>query len=190
MADSGLFNGLRRIQIKKSYPLSARVSGCAQERLEGIYAVTFSLHSSPSRNPHLTTAAFFRRPTHDSILSGFRKGIDRKVVEPRLRFPAARGRTLGSKPNRLLRSRPLCSGFRPLSRAVQWRRCANSGRSQNSSWEGAPLCLASSPTPRMSPAGITPRSVRRQILLVLFCTWTDERWVVLRVVKLAWWLKS
>ena len=114
MADSGLFNELRRIQIKKSYLLPTRVSGCAQERLEGIYAATFSLHSSPCRNPHLTTAAFFRRPRHNSLVSWFRKGIDRKVVGPRLRFPAPRGRTLGSKPNRLLCSRPLCGGFRPL----------------------------------------------------------------------------
>ena len=41
-----------------------------------------------------------------------------------------------------------------------------------------------------SAAGITPRSATPPDLLVFFCAWTDERWVVLRVVKLAWWLKS
>src|ERR1700729_4490333 len=31
LADSGLFNALRGIQVKKSYPLSTRVSGCTRK---------------------------------------------------------------------------------------------------------------------------------------------------------------
>jgi hypothetical protein len=43
-SESGLFNGLQPIQIKKSFRISTRVPGCMRERHKRIIAVDFSLH--------------------------------------------------------------------------------------------------------------------------------------------------